>query len=52
MTNALPFFAGVALNPADEARRLVFADWLEESLTLCAPTWIAPNREQDLLPVS
>jgi uncharacterized protein (TIGR02996 family) len=30
MTNALSFLAGIAMNPADEAQRLVFADWLEE----------------------
>ena len=30
MTNALSFLAAIALNPADEAPRLVFADWLEE----------------------
>jgi uncharacterized protein (TIGR02996 family) len=31
MTNALSFLAEIALNPADEALRLVFADWLEEN---------------------
>jgi uncharacterized protein (TIGR02996 family) len=30
MTNALSFLAAIAMNPADEAVRLVFADWLEE----------------------
>jgi uncharacterized protein (TIGR02996 family) len=31
MTNTLSFLAGIAKNPTDEARRLVFADWLEDN---------------------
>jgi uncharacterized protein (TIGR02996 family) len=31
MTNALSFLRAIAADPADEACRLVFADWLEDS---------------------